>query len=124
MDNMYDSPTLHNCINIADLISRRNIRDGFAISYIFEFNRGKLTPIIEGATVGNSTRYINHAPQDASESALPLEYFDDDPERPILANCEGKGALKEFSFPLKAISDTRTRRNHCRRRSEDVDIRL
>ncbi|KAL1728841.1 hypothetical protein EV714DRAFT_285453 [Schizophyllum commune] len=70
-----------------------NIRDGFAISYIFEFDRGKLAPIIEGATVGNSTRYINHAPKDANESALPLEYFDDDPERPILANCEGKETI-------------------------------
>ncbi|KAL1669708.1 hypothetical protein GGF50DRAFT_43943 [Schizophyllum commune] len=90
-----------------------HVRDGFAISYIFEFQRrqGK-TPVIEGATVGNSTRYINHAPKDLESSVkskLPPEYIDDDPTRPIFANCEGRETIVDgdLRILIYACSDVR-----------------
>ncbi|KAI4523463.1 SET domain-containing protein [Schizophyllum commune Loenen D] len=90
-----------------------HVRDGFAISYIFEFQRrqGK-TPVIEGATVGNSTRYINHAPKDLESSVkskLPPEHLDDDPTRPIFANCEGRETIVDgdLRILIYACSDVR-----------------
>ncbi|KAL1679391.1 hypothetical protein EV122DRAFT_209997 [Schizophyllum commune] len=90
-----------------------HVRDGFAISYIFEFQRrqGK-TPVIEGATVGNSTRYINHAPKDVESSVkskLPPEYIEDDPRRQIFANCEGRETIVDgdLRMLIYACSDIR-----------------
>ncbi|TRM69368.1 hypothetical protein BD626DRAFT_473819 [Schizophyllum amplum] len=67
-----------------------NERGDFAPSYIFEFEFGTAStvPVLEGATVGNSTRYLNHAPIEGEDSVLPLDYYENDPERPIYANCD------------------------------------
>ncbi|KAL1745704.1 hypothetical protein HDZ31DRAFT_35882 [Schizophyllum fasciatum] len=67
-----------------------NLREGFAPSYIFEFERYEKAAVIEGATAGNATRYINHAPNEGGPSILPVEYVDGDPGRPIHANCDAQ----------------------------------
>ncbi|KAI5890676.1 SET domain-containing protein [Schizophyllum commune H4-8] len=90
-----------------------HVRDGFAISYIFEFQRQhRMTPVIEGATVGNSTRYINHAPKDLEankKSGLPLEYTEDDPTKAIFATCEGRETIVDgdLRMLIYACSDIR-----------------